>query len=168
MVEGSARARLSRSANTRTIMAAQQLDLKVNDEVDFYRMPTSKDTAGWFGPAIVADVSRATRGIITVRWQSRVMEVQLQDIRRHLHYLALLISQQSTGEGPLSKAGASVFPTVHDNVWTNIKGAIEKFAPGIVVHVGHHHPNCKWISTAKNKRSPELMGAVTYFGENAM
>ena len=37
MVEGSARARLGRAVNTRTTLAAQSLDLKVGDEVDFYR-----------------------------------------------------------------------------------------------------------------------------------
>eukprot|EP00974_Lingulodinium_polyedra_P089856 8711896-Lingulodinium_polyedra.AAC.1 len=51
MVEGSARARLGRTLNTRTTMAAQQINLQVGEEVDFYRQPSSKDAAGWLGPA---------------------------------------------------------------------------------------------------------------------
>ena len=35
MIEGSASARLGRTLNTRTTMAAQTLDLRVGDEVDF-------------------------------------------------------------------------------------------------------------------------------------
>ena len=86
MAEGSARARLGRAMNTRTTASAQSINLQVGEKVDFYREPTQKDTSGWLGPAIVADASRATRGIISVRWQGRVLEVQLQHVRRHLHY----------------------------------------------------------------------------------
>ena len=92
MVEGSARARLGRTANTRTTVASQHLDLKVGEEVDFYRAPTAKDAAGWFGPAEVVDVSRTIRGIVSVRHQTRVLEVQNQHIRRHLHFLVFLSS----------------------------------------------------------------------------
>ena len=68
-------------------MPAQRLDLKVGEEVDFYRKPGSKDTPGWFGPAEVADTSRAVRGVITVRYQNRPMEVQLSNIRRHMSFM---------------------------------------------------------------------------------
>ena len=43
MVEGTARARLGRTANTRSLLAAQLADYKVGEEVDFYRPPGSKD-----------------------------------------------------------------------------------------------------------------------------
>ena len=89
MIEGSARARLCRALNTRTVPAGQSLNLQVGDEVDFYREQPQKDTPGWFGPAKVVDVSRVTRGIVTVTWLSRPMEVKLQDVRRHLYFLAL-------------------------------------------------------------------------------
>eukprot|EP00974_Lingulodinium_polyedra_P002760 258613-Lingulodinium_polyedra.AAC.1 len=44
-------------------MAAQQLNLQVGEEMDFYRQPSSKDVCGWYGPAEVIDATRATRGI---------------------------------------------------------------------------------------------------------
>ena len=126
MVEGSARARLGRTLNTRTTMAAQKLNLQVGEEVDFFRAPTTKDASGWFGPAEVIDVSRATRGVITVKWQSRVLEVQIQNLRRHLHFLILLAAQEDTTE---HRKVESVYPTVHNNVWTHIKK-----------HCGYHFP----------------------------
>ena len=93
MVEASAKARLGRAMNTKSTPAAQKMGLKVGDEVDFYRPPVSKDLPGWQGPATVADLSRIDRGVITIRWNSKVMEVQTQRIRRHLHFWALLTAQ---------------------------------------------------------------------------
>ena len=84
MVEGSARARLGRALNTRTTMPAQKLNLQVGEEVDFYRSPASKDASGWFGPAEVTDVSRATRGVVSAKWQNRSLEIQIPNVRRHL------------------------------------------------------------------------------------
>jgi hypothetical protein len=86
MFEGSARARLGRAMNTRSTPSSEHLNLSVGEEVDFFRAPSTKDISGWFGPAEVIDVSRAGRGIISVKHQSRIMEVQTQNIRRHLHF----------------------------------------------------------------------------------
>ena len=71
MVEGTARERLLRSENTRTTAPAKALDLSPGDEVDFFREPTTKDTSGWLGPAIVDDVTRKERGAISVRYLNR-------------------------------------------------------------------------------------------------
>ena len=90
MVEGSARARLGRAMNTRSTPSSHNLNLSVGDEVDFFRVQSSKDVSGWFGPADVIDVSRASRGIISIKHQSHIMEVQTQQIRRHLHFLTFL------------------------------------------------------------------------------
>ena len=90
MVEGSARARLGRALNTRTTMPAQKLNLQVGEEVDFNRSLGQKDTPGWSGPAEVVDASRATRGVVTLRWQNRTIEAQIPNVRRHSTY-----SQQS-------------------------------------------------------------------------
>merc|ERR1712078_922176 len=87
MIEGSAAARLGRAMNTRTTMSAQHLGLKVGDEVDFYQDQLNKDTSGWFGPAIVADVSRLKHGALTVRYNNMLREVSVQKVRRHLFFL---------------------------------------------------------------------------------
>ena len=72
MVEGSVTARLGRAMNTRTTMSAEHLDLKVGDEVDFYQDLFNNDTPGWFGPAIVADVSRQKHGAVTLRYNNKL------------------------------------------------------------------------------------------------
>ncbi len=61
------------------------MDLKVGDKVDIYRTPATMDAAGWSGPAEVIDVTRATRGIVSVRYLNRVLEVQLSRVRKHLY-----------------------------------------------------------------------------------
>ena len=73
MVEGSARARLGRALNARTTISAQKINLKVGEEVDIYRAPANKDTSGWIGPAEVTDVSRAARGVVSVRHNATTM-----------------------------------------------------------------------------------------------
>ena len=71
----------------------------MGEEVGFYRDQHQKDTPGWFGPATVADVSHAARGTYTIRWNCSLLEVRLQDIRRHLHYFSLLCVQQDADRG---------------------------------------------------------------------
>ena len=71
-------------------MAAQHLELKVGDEVDVYQNQYNKATPGWFGPAVVADVSRLKHGAVTVRYNNKLREVSVQKIRRHLHFLSFL------------------------------------------------------------------------------
>ncbi len=68
-------------------MAAQSLDLKVGGEVEFFKAATSKDTSGLFGPAKAVDVSRTTRGNVSIKHNTRIMEVQIPHIRRHVHFL---------------------------------------------------------------------------------
>ena len=157
MIEGSARARLGRALNTRTTMPAQKLNLKVGEEVDFYRSQTSKDASGWFGPAEVIDVSRATRGVVSVRWQSRTLDVQLPSLRRHLHFLALLTAQEDA---------ELAFPSVHGNVWSAIRNTADKLAAGRLVQVGFHQQGDRWITASSNSRFPELYSAVKFFAEN--
>ena len=51
------------------------------------------------------DTSKTTRGIVTVRFQNRPIEVQLPNVRRHLHFAVFLST-------PLRET------IVQDNVWT--------------------------------------------------
>ena len=97
MVEGSARARLGRALNTRTTLSAQRLNLQVGEEVDVYRAPSNKDSFGWEGPAEVIDVSRVMRGVVSVKHNSHVKEVQLSNVRRHLHFITSLSPEGESG-----------------------------------------------------------------------
>ena len=90
IVEGSARARLGRAINTRTTLSAQRLNLQVGEEVDIFRAPNNKDASSWEVPAEVIDVSRATRGVISVKHNSHVKEAQLSCAQTSpFHYLVV-------------------------------------------------------------------------------
>ena len=143
MIEGSAAARLGRTMNTRTTMPAQRLDLQVGEEVDFYREPSQKDASGWSGPAEVTDVSRAERGVITVRWLNRPTEVQLSRVRRHLHFLVYFMSHY------LSYLSDTTNP--HHNAWAHIRRTAENITHGDLIHVGHvWDPQYRWTKLTHN------------------
>ncbi len=65
---------------------AENLNLQIGEQLDFYRPPSKKDVSGWSGPAIVVDVSKSSRGVVTVTYQNQVMEAMVQDVRRHFHF----------------------------------------------------------------------------------
>ena len=90
MLEGSASARLGRALNTRTTMDLRHLNLKVGEEVDFYQDQANKDTSGWFGPALIVDLSRQSHNAVTVRYNIKLRDVMGQNIRRHLVFLVFL------------------------------------------------------------------------------
>ena len=72
-----------------TTMVAQHLEISVGDEVGFYQDQFDKDTSGWFGPAVVADVGRLKHGAVTVRYNNKLREVSVQKIRRHIFFCFL-------------------------------------------------------------------------------
>ena len=113
-------------------MPAQRLDLKIGDEVDFYREQSNKDTSGWFGPAQVIDVSRAQRGVVTVRWRSLPLECQLSDLRRHLQFFVYLASYLGTS-------------TPHNHSWQFLRRYFNTVKPGSFVHIGNVHHDGRWI-----------------------
>ena len=121
MIEGSARARFNRTLNTKTTMSSVRLNLRLGDEVEFYRDTGTKDTPGWHGPAEVIDVSRAGRNVVTIRWMNRPLEVQLQNIRRHLHYLVYF--QELTWS-------SSWVSNPHIRAFSHIRAAMERISPG--------------------------------------
>eukprot|EP00971_Amphidinium_carterae_P061248 1212702-Amphidinium_carterae.1 len=85
VVEQSARDRIARAEKAHTRLAAQQHDLSVGQEVDFYRDQTDREASGWRGPAVVVDMSRATHGRIGLRTMAdRHIVVRSQDVRPRL------------------------------------------------------------------------------------
>jgi hypothetical protein len=43
--------------------SAQKMNLRIGEDIDFFRTPGSKDASAWYGPATVVDVSKAGRGV---------------------------------------------------------------------------------------------------------
>ena len=58
---------------------------------------------GWRGPGTVVSLDRADEGIVELRWQSRLYQCRMPDVRRAIAYLVLLASfyrQDYPGESP--------------------------------------------------------------------
>ena len=155
ILDASARARLGRALNTRSTMPAQRLNLQVGEEVDFYRDQANKDTPGWFGPATVADVSRATRGVVTVRWRTQPLEVQLSDIRRHLHFMTFL-----------SVYLGSNMP--QSNAWNHLYEGVSKLTQGAHIMLGKIYHNGQWTMSSNSSKHIGMMSAIKFFGENSL
>ena len=153
IVEGSARARLGRAQNTRTTMTAESLNLQVGEEIDFFRPQGTKDVSGWFGPATVVDVSKATRGVITLRYQNQVTEAMLQNVRRHLHFWTALAA-------PLRR------PYHHTCVLDTIAAILEQLPPGVLRQYGQVWNSKGWHRAALDSSHPGWVHAVRFYAEN--
>ena len=90
MIEGTAKARLSRASHSQSKPAGELLDLQVGDSVDIHRVPASKDQVGWRGPAIVTSVSNLADGFVDARWGGRSLSVRIADLRKSLVYVTLM------------------------------------------------------------------------------
>jgi len=80
MVQGSAQARLNKSMHTKSTITAEALDLRLGENVDFHRPPTSKDVSGWYGPAEVVNMNDVHRGTVTEKLNNRLYEVELRSV----------------------------------------------------------------------------------------
>ena len=149
MVEGTPKARLSRSKNGRTTISAETLNLKTGEEVDIFRKPTTKDASGWHGPAIVVDVNSAKRGVVSVRFHNKISEVALADIRRHLTLFTFLQDTQIS--------------SVHTNVFQFIKDSIERLPIRSYKQFGQVLQGSKWKTSTSNKQIPGVHEALKCF-----
>ena len=68
--------------------------------VDLYRHGLGdKHVSGWFGPATIVDCrdcSELGHGGAAVKWQGRMLNVRLQDLRLHVPLLVFLVSNIGT------------------------------------------------------------------------
>eukprot|EP00971_Amphidinium_carterae_P332194 6466231-Amphidinium_carterae.1 len=67
MIEQTARDRIMRARKAHTRVAAEQLELKVGQEVEYWRDQADKDVGGWRGPAVVTDLTRLEHGRVGLR-----------------------------------------------------------------------------------------------------
>ena len=94
MIEETAKHRIALALKSKTRVTAQALELKVGDEVEFYRIPAQKDMQGWRGPAEVLKVE--DDGVIHIKWQGGTLTCRSQDIRRPLLYLSFVADYVTT------------------------------------------------------------------------
>jgi len=95
MIDGTAKARLGRAINTRTLPAGEREGFQVGKEVDIYRAPGRKDISGRHGPASIVDLTRVPRGIIAVRSNNIGKDCRVGDVRRHLAFPCFLAGSYS-------------------------------------------------------------------------
>ena len=95
IIEHSAKERIKRAQSSQTRLASEQLQLQVNDLVDIYRTPRTKDNTGWRGPCRVVSVSEED-GTINVQWGGRIIACRTQDVRKALMYPAFMERSEHT------------------------------------------------------------------------
>ena len=102
MIESTAVSRINRAARTATTPAAEQLDFRPGDQVEYYRRKDSgsKDETGWHGPASVIACHK-DRGLCEIdthkaRQNNKIL-VRFADLRHHLDYLTMLRSDVFVG-----------------------------------------------------------------------
>ena len=118
IVEASAQDRLKRASHTITKPAGEEFELKLGEEVEYYRPPLSRDASGWRGPAVICDLTRLEHGRVGIRTRSdHVLTCRLQDIRRCLTYLAEM-------ESPLSSPGGQAQQILQEYVDNTRQGTV--------------------------------------------
>ena len=102
MIESTAISRINRAARTATTPAAEQLDYRPGDQVEYYRRKegSSKDESGWHGPATVIACHK-DRGLCEINThktkQTDKLLVRFADLRHHMDYLTTLRSDVFVG-----------------------------------------------------------------------
>ena len=112
--------------NTRSPPSAGHLNPIVGGDGNIFRVPNTKDLSGWLRPAEVTDISRAVRSMISVKHQFHTMEVQTQNMFRHLHLGAFLFTEGSHSEK-------------YNNVWQFIRQATKNLTPKSLIPIGINH-----------------------------
>ena len=100
MVDMTAKQRLDRALASKTLVTGEAKDLKLGDQIEFFRCGATKDESGWRGPATYLD---QYGGQHPIRWQGRHLSVRTQDVRRVLTYLVFLTQDEHVwprGESP--------------------------------------------------------------------
>ena len=159
MIEGSARARTERALASRSTISAGVLDLRLHEEVDFFRLPSTKDVSGWFGPAVVTDISGVSRGQVVVKFMRNYYNVALRHIRRHLVFHVFL------------NAGNMSHHPCQRSALTDVLTTVGTFAKGTSMHVGPMTTNGKWQASSFRETGPlraHMLSAVRFLGENLL
>jgi len=111
----------------------------------------NKDTSGWFGPAVVVDVSRLKHGAVTVRYNNNLRNVSVQKVRRHLFFLSFLAASP---------------PKHFTNVWNAVRQAIEWLDDETSVMLGYMRRPEGYKYSPNNARFPGTFEAVRFFAAN--
>ena len=92
-----------------------------------------------------------------MKWLSRPMEVRLQDVRRHLYFLALLAGENHVEPHTMSLTG---------QVWSYIRRTIGVAMSGKMTQVGYIQHRGNWMLSTNNSSHAEMASAIEKFAAN--
>eukprot|EP00434_Breviolum_minutum_P026800 symbB.v1.2.023686.t2/scaffold2188.1/size86315/1 len=147
MIQATAEMKAKIASQTKTRRAGELLELELNDMVDFYRKPITKDGHGWIGPAEVVNLTSMKDGMIHVKWQGRVIAVRIGDVRRSLLFPVFLTKPT----GPVR-----VF-----------KEEVESHI-GLITRVGWIRQGSHWLPCQANGKFAEVLSAGLYVASVCM
>ena len=147
MIQATAEQKARIASQTKTRRAGELLELELNDMVDFYRKPITKDGHGWIGPAQVVNLTSMKDGMLHVKWQGRIIAVRIADVRRSLLFPVFL----TRPTGPVR-----VF-----------KEEVENHI-GLVTRVGWIQQGSHWSPCQANGKFAEILSAGLYVASVCM
>ena len=138
IIEGTARNKILRALNTRTLPAGETQQLALGDTVEYFRPQSTKDVSGWLGPAKVTNTSEMGRGVIKIKHKGAEMTCRAGDVRLNLEYLCFLSATFHSFQHSDSQAAA----------WSYIRGYLEISSPNSSIHLGWVFRKNVWSLTA--------------------
>lgn len=99
---------------------------------------------------MLADVSRVDHNVVTIRWQGKLLECQLQNVSKHLIYLCYFddAPQHST----------------HANSFAHIRKIVEQISTGKMTVSGRIEQAGREINTTNHATRLGLFRAAKYYG----
>ena len=154
IMEGVAKEKLIRAIKTRTLPAGETQELKVGDEVEFFRPQGTKDVSGWHGPARVTNINEITRGIIKIKHTGPEMTCRTGDVRRMLEYITFMYN-------------SCYYSDAVQSAWNYLSSYLDRCAPGTVLELGLKWGRNGWQKHCAPKFA-KLFDACRHFAENAL
>ena len=89
----------------------------------------------------------------------------MTSLRKHLHFLSLIKTQNGTGEGRTTEPSL-LEKNISSEVWKYIDKKVGGLEQGKPVHLGMLNTRGGWKSTPQSSRHPGVMGAIQFFSTN--
>ena len=162
IAEGTARDRMRRALKTQTKPAAEEMEYKVGQHVDWFREPSSKDASGWRGPGVIADLTRLEHGRVGVRTSTdQVITVRLQDLRPSLTHMSEDLCDFFHVGAPVATAGS----TAHE-AQQFAQECADHLKSGAVLTLGQVRTSAGvWVETPQTELHRQVLQACLFVAE---
>ena len=163
IAEGTARERIKRATHTQTRAASEELQFALGQSVDYWREPVNKDSSGWRGPAVIADLTRLEHGRIGIRTSTdQVLTCRIQDVRPSIalwsEELAVFFG---SAEDHIAPAGSQA-----SYAQQYVQEFVDNLRPGVVVTLGTvRTADGRWVETPQTATHRQLYQAAMFIAE---